>query len=480
MLYEKLETYGNRNIYPFHMPGHKRQIVQKFSPYEIDITEIEGFDNLHHAKDILKETQENAARLYGSKECFYLINGSTCGILTAISAVVGRNEKILVARNSHKSVYHGLFLRQLKVEYIYSVETKTGIQGQVTKEQIEQLLEKNPDTKAVFITSPTYDGIVSDIKEIAKVVHAYQIPLIVDSAHGAHFGFSKGFPENAIKLGADIVIESVHKTLPSFTQTALLHICSERVSLDLIKRYLSIYETSSPSYILMSGIDVCMEFLKAEGKFYFEQLEEHLHWFYERIASLKRLKVMKKSDFSKEEAFDFDESKILIFYGNGQRESNISGEYLQTKLLKEYGLQMEMACGTYTLALSSIMDTKEGFERLADALLAIDHELEAEDLFDNSFDNTKQKFLQENIYKVQKKRMELFEAWEQKVVSLSMQEAIGKISADYIYLYPPGIPILVPGEEITEAFIEDIRLCQKQGLEVEGLLEDGKIAIVDV
>ena len=480
MLYEKLEIYSKSNVYPFHMPGHKRQILQQFSPYEIDITEIEGFDNLHHAKEILKQTQENASRLYGSKECFYLINGSTCGILTAISAVAGRNEKILVARNSHKSVYHGLFLRQLKVEYIYPIETKVGIQGQVTKEQIEQLLEKNPDTKAVFITSPTYDGIVSDIKEIAKVVHAYQIPLIVDSAHGAHFGFSKGFPENAIKLGADIVIESVHKTLPAFTQTALLHICSERVSLDLIKRYLSIYETGSPSYILMSGIDVCMEFLKAEGKFYFEQLEANLQWFYERISALKRLKVMQKSDFSKEEAFDFDESKILIFCGNGQRDFHISGEYLQKKLLKEYGLQMEMACGTYTLALSSIMDTKEGFERLADALLAIDHELEAEDLFDNSFDNTKQKFLQENIYKVQKKRMELFEAWEQKVVSFSMQEAIGKISADYIYLYPPGIPILVPGEEITEVLIEDIRLCKKRGLEVEGLLEDGKIAIVDV
>ena len=492
MLQEKLTDYAKSDVYPFHMPGHKRRSIADISSYKIDITEIDGFDNLHHAKEILKQVHQKAAELYGSKECFYLINGSTCGILAAISAAVGRNEKILVARNSHKSVYHGLFLRQLKAEYVYPVETKLGIQGQITKEQIEQKLRKEPDIKAVFITSPTYDGVVSDIEGIAQVVHKYQIPLIVDSAHGAHFGFSKGFPQNAVKLGADIVIESVHKTLPAFTQTALLHVCSERVSLDKIKKYLSIYETSSPSYILMAGIDVCMEFLKKEGTIYFEKFEENLRLFYEKVSSLKYLKVIRKCDFEKEDAFDFDESKILIFNKNAKANPHVSGAYLQNILLEKYSLQMEMACGNYTLALSSIMDTKEGFDRLAEALLEIDVHLEGAferntsceaafqyPLYGNGFNQTKESFQQQNIYKMQKKNIEIFEAQEMESISVPLEESIGKIAADYIYLYPPGIPILVPGEEITKIFVEDIKACQEKGLEVEGLSEDGKMSIVD-
>lgn len=490
VLYQTLTDYAESDVYPFHMPGHKRRSIAEFSPYKIDITEIDGFDNLHHAKEVLKEVQQKAAELYGSNSCFYLINGSTCGILAAISAAIQRNEKILVARNSHKSVYHGLFLRQLKAEYIYPVETRFGIQGQVTKEQIEKRLIEQPDIKAVFITSPTYDGVVSDIKGIAQVVHKYQIPLIVDSAHGAHFGFSKGFPENAVKLGADVVIESVHKTLPAFTQTALLHVCSKRISLEKIKKYLSIYETSSPSYILMAGIDVCMEFLKEEKTTYFKKFEKNLDWFYEKVSVLKQLKVLRKCDFNKEEAFDFDESKILIFHKNQKVIPDVSGAYLQKILLEEYGLQMEMACGNYTLALSSIMDTEEGFQRLAEALLEIDKQLQNRfclQVFDKSEKLVEEQVTkadcedlcsQQSIYKMQKKRMEIFEAQEQESISVLLEESVGKIAADYVYLYPPGIPIIVPGEEITEVLIEDIKCCQEKGLEVEGLSKDRKITVV--
>lgn len=495
MLLEKLDEYTKSNVYPFHMPGHKRRNIAEIFPYQMDITEIDGFDNLHHAKEVLKQVQEKAAKLYGSKECFYLINGSTCGILSAISAAVKRNEKILIARNCHKSVYHGLFLRQLQAEYVYPVETKLGIQGQITKEQIEKCLIKQPDIKAVFLTSPTYDGVVSDIEGIAKVVQKYEIPLIVDSAHGAHFGFSKEFPQNAINLGADIVIESVHKTLPAFTQTALLHVCSDRVSLIKIKKYLAIYETSSPSYILMAGIDICIEFLKKEGTVYFKQFEENLNAFYQKVSTLRHLKVIQKCDFEKKEAFDFDISKILIFYRNPKGTLQLSGTDLQKILLEKYALQMEMACGNYTLALSSIMDTKEGFHRLAEALLEIDAQLE------NDFaDETEKKWVRSNgnilqvkksvplqnidkgqtIYKQQIKKLEIFEAQELESISVLLEESIGKITADYVYLYPPGIPILVPGEEITQTFVEDIKDCQSKGLEIEGLSEDGKIRVVVV
>uniref|UniRef100_UPI00405777F1 aminotransferase class I/II-fold pyridoxal phosphate-dependent enzyme n=1 Tax=Agathobacter sp. TaxID=2021311 RepID=UPI00405777F1 len=482
MLYQKLTDYAKSNIYPFHMPGHKRQALHGFCPYETDITEIEGFDNLHHAREILYDAQQKAAGVYGSKMCFYLVNGSTCGILAAISATAKRNGKVLVARNSHKSVYHALFLRQLRAEYVYPQETQYGIQGQVTKQQIETILMQDKEISAVIVTSPTYDGVVSDIRQIADTVHKYDIPLIVDSAHGAHFGFSESFPQNAVKLGADIVMESVHKTLPAFTQTALMHICSDRVSIEKVKSYLSIYETSSPSYVLMAGIDMCMEFLAERGMEYFQKYEKRLSDFYEKTKYLKNLKVITKSHFKEREAFDFDKSKIIVLCKN----NCLSGVKLQEILLKEYRLQMEMACQNYVLALSSVMDTEEGFGRLAEALIEIDakwdffflsEEKAANVDFECPFYQSEEKTYQ-NIYKVQKRNLEIFEAQEMEYTEALLEEAVGKTSADYIYLYPPGIPILVPGEEITQEFVADIRFCQRKNLEVQGLSETGKIKIV--
>ena len=230
MLEQKLNELEQSDIYPFHMPGHKRAFLPFANPYAIDITEIEGFDNLHHATGILQEAQQKAADLYGAKKTYYLVNGSTCGLLAAISAAVPRGGKILVARNCHKAVYHAMYLRQLVPVYLYPEDTAYGIQGQVTPQMVRKQLEQTPDIRAVVITSPTYDGVVSDVQNIADIVHAYGIPLIVDEAHGAHFGFSPEFPENATRLGADAVIMSVHKTLPAFTQTALLHLCSDRIA----------------------------------------------------------------------------------------------------------------------------------------------------------------------------------------------------------------------------------------------------------
>jgi arginine decarboxylase len=194
---QALETYGKSDVYPFHMPGHKRKVDWISDVYDIDITEIDGFDNLHHAEGILKEAQQRAADLYGSKHCYYLVNGSTCGILASICAAVGKRGKILVARNSHKAVYHALFLSELVAEYLYPAVTECGIQGQITPQQVEDALKSDQEIAAVVITSPTYEGIISDIEGIAGIVHAYGIPLIVDSAHGAHLGFGGEFPENA-------------------------------------------------------------------------------------------------------------------------------------------------------------------------------------------------------------------------------------------------------------------------------------------
>ena len=266
-LYKELENYGNSDFYPFHMPGHKRNkaCVEGDFPIERDITEIDGFDDLHHSEGILLEAQNALSRLYGTKRSFFSVNGSTAGLLAAISASVKKGGRILTARNCHKAVYHAIYLRDLVPTYIYpQSDSDLGINGAISVSRVERYLEENPKIEAVLITSPTYDGVVSDVRQIAEAAHKHGIPLIVDEAHGAHFRFSDYFPVSATDLGADVVIQSFHKTLPAMTQTAVLHLCSERVSEKLIRRFLGIYETSSPSYILMSSLDACVAKLEKE------------------------------------------------------------------------------------------------------------------------------------------------------------------------------------------------------------------------
>ena len=221
------------------------------NPFSIDITEIEGFDNLHHAEGILKESMRWAAGVYGADRTYYLVNGSSCGILSAIGAVMRPGETMLVSRNCHKSVYHGLILNSLKPEYVYpQIIEDLGIQGGISPDDVEKQLEECPEIRGVLIVSPTYDGVVSDISKIAEIVHRHNIPLIVDEAHGAHFPFGNGcFPKSALSCGADLVIQSLHKTLPSLTQTAVLHLKGNRVSRERLERCLQMYQSSSPSYV---------------------------------------------------------------------------------------------------------------------------------------------------------------------------------------------------------------------------------------
>lgn len=473
MLDIKLEAYANSDYYPFHMPGHKRNFFSMTNPYAIDITEIEGFDNLHDANGVIKEAQERAAEVYGSKKSYYLVNGSTCGILAAVSAAVRPGEKLLMARNAHKSTYHAAYLRHLSAVYLNPCMTEFGISGAVAPEEVRQKLKENPDTKAVIITSPTYEGIVSDVKAIAEIVHKYKIPLIVDEAHGAHFGFHRAFPQTAVRLHADIVIQSMHKVLPSLTQTALLHLNSDYVSAHEIEKYLDIYETSSPSYVLMAGMEKCIRFLQVNGAEYFGNYVKLLSDFYKNTETLRNIHVMGKQDFTETEIFDLDLSKIVISAEN----TNISGEILYRQLLHEYHLQMEMFSGFYVLGMTSIMDTETGFLRLSQALKETDESIAH--IRKKTQDEKKE--LIRSLYEPKEKRMEIHEAMELPAKEVSFDEAEGKISGCMVCLYPPGIPLLLPGEAIDFHFIKNIRKCLKYRLNLQGIADiiNEKINIVN-
>ncbi len=517
---QELLEYAASGIYPFHMPGHKRQPMGDFLPEEIDITEIDGFDNLHHAEGLLKEGQERLARLFGAWESCYLVNGSTGGLLAAISACVSWGGRLLIGRNCHKAVYHAAYLRHARLDYLYPEATDFGIQGGISPGQVEEMLKKFPDVEAVVITSPTYDGVVSDIAAIAQVVHERNLPLIVDEAHGAHFGFSQGFPQKAIACGADLCIESLHKTLPAYTQTAVLHGMhpeAKRYDWELVKRYLSIYQSSSPSYVLMAGLDRCVRLLKEDILRYQEEkraagsgqgkaalrldqqsrlrrFEHRLFAFYQQCRSLQYIEVFPYLDPAMTDALlgihQKDNGKILISAGK----IGWSGQALYDLLLQRYRLQLEMAAGHYVTAIATMMDTGEGFDRLFAALKELDEEAEGSEkasllaasgkdvALGTDFSKTggfpgERRKVWASLYEPRERRMELTEAMDSPREMILPEEAVGRIAAEFVCLYPPGIPVLVPGEAIEDKVISGLLTCLDAGMEVLGIRE-GRICVV--
>ena len=463
-LYRALEIYSQEDYYPFHMPGHKRNpdTVNTDLPFDRDITEIEGFDNLHHPEGILKKAQETAANVYGTKECYYSVNGSTAALLAAVSATVPRNGQILVARNCHKAVYHALYLRNLIPTYVYpQMDPKWWINGGISSDKVERALAENPEIKAVLLTSPTYDGVVSDIEKIAEIVHRYEIPLIVDEAHGAHFHFSNYFPTSAAELGADLVIQSFHKTLPSMTQTAVLHNCSDRVDSRLIRRFMGIYQSSSPSYILMASMDACMEKMSSDGNEMFREFTKILEKARRRLSECKYIRLV-SPEIGTAGVFDYDRSKLLF----STRYASMTGSELAQILLEKYHIQVEMETEHYVLALAAVGDSGEGFERLCQAIEEINQEEAQKKKEKREAEEPK---AGRTAYTSLSQFMSITEAMESESEIRKLEESVGRISAEFGYLYPPGIPLIVPGEQITGQFIRNMRIYMEEGLYLQGL-----------
>ncbi|MCF0124768.1 MAG: aminotransferase class I/II-fold pyridoxal phosphate-dependent enzyme, partial [Clostridia bacterium] len=359
-LYNKLEEYSKENYCPMHMPGHKRNIelLKNKFPYNIDITEIYGFDDLHNPEGVIKQIEEKAKELYGSKRSFALINGSTCGILAGIRAVVKQNDTILVARNCHKSVYHAIEMNSLKPIYLTPKINEYGIEESIDSVEVKEKLENNKEIKLIVITSPNYEGYISDIESIVKIAHKQGIPVLVDEAHGAHLKFMKGLEKyEALNSGADIVVQSLHKTLPALTQTAVMHINGELVKEKNIEEQLEVFETSSPSYILMASIEEALDIVKRDGEILFKKYQENLVEFYKKAKKLKNLKII-----GNETKEIFDNGKIVVVTEN----TNITGKELSDILRKEYKIEVEMSSTNYLIAMTSICDSDENFKRLID------------------------------------------------------------------------------------------------------------------
>ncbi len=435
-LLDELLAYSKSDYAPMHMPGHKRNVSVDYLDIlnaNLDITEIEGFDNLHNPTGIIKEAMDRAAKVYKSDNTFFLINGSSCGILAGMKACLKYGDEIIMARNCHKSVYHGVELLGLTPFYIYPKECGNGILGEVDSNEVAQMVAKHPKIKLVIITSPTYEGVISDIEKIAKICHRAGIPLMVDEAHGAHLGFSDFFGKSARSLGADIVINSLHKTMPSLTQTALAHINGDLVDSEEFARNLSIFESSSPSYLLMAAIDGCMNLLEEKGDELFGTYEENVRWFYESTF-LEKLKLFRCENK--------DPGKIVVL-----TKGYIDGNELADILRSQYKIEVEMSLSNYLIAMTGLLEKKEGLLRLSVALLEIDKMLKE-----------KRNEREELIYTCKEEYpVSITQAVNISKELVKIEDSFGRISGEYVYAYPPGIPVVVPGQRISRGNVEWMR-----------------------
>ncbi len=619
------ELVGNRDkgAYPLHMPGHKRNTekYQMDNPYGLDITEIDGFDDLHEPEGILEEGMQRAARVCGADESWYLVNGSTAGILAGIAACTRRGDRILMARGCHKSVYNAALLGGLKPVYLYPPTSGTfHLSGSIRPEDVETTLtadapdesegtvlfdslpamsQKEPSLLThprgrialVVVTSPTYEGVISDIRGIAEVCHAHGVPLMVDEAHGAHLVLP-GFPESAIACGADLVIQSLHKTLPAFTQTGLLHRCGNWVSGTRVKQFLDIYQSSSPSYLLMAGIDQCVRWMENEirrggsqengtaaknnpesseagenrrgkagdcsktregcmenteaGGLCYRPVDtaawlDMLRDFYEVTSHCRMLRILDREP----EFYDRDPSKLVISTGG----SGHTGPELMDLLRQEYGFELEMASADYVIAMTGAGDQPEAIQRFGQAICEIDQrwnrervEGEKPDTADSSWERVegekpdtadssreREEGEKPDTADSSREREELqtspknpqegngmdigWERWRaepvldlaeadrlkydaerkcsmnraylgteaQGCISLKAldTDALGCISLDFVYAYPPGIPLLAPGERVTKEVVHIADRLRAAGVRLRGTVTENEIRVLD-
>ncbi len=451
MIYQKLLEYKDKDIYPFHMPGHKRiplSIFDQVHPFEIDYTEVDGLDDLHEPEEMFRASMDMAKEFYGTEETYYLVNGSTSGIMAAISSVCNYGDTIIISRNCHKSVYMAIELLGLHPVYIYpQTELENGLVVDISTQKIRECVDKHPEAKAVMLVSPTYEGNVMNIKEIAMCTSTQNMALIVDEAHGAHFPFWDGEKfgvESAIHQGADMVIQSLHKTMPALTQTALLHVCSRKVPLRKVEESLSYFQTTSPSYLFSASIDWAIRYGVAHRDAFDGYYEKMVAYRNALNGKLRHLKLIEVDD----------PGKIVISTAG----TDMTGKKIYDILLNVYRLQMEMMQETYVLAMTSICDTQEGLDRLEQALIEIDQTVnESQDMMDYAGVCPANAIVYDPYVAKRKDRK-----------GVQLYDCAGRISGEYVYLYPPGIPLIVPGERISAEAVDKIGEYERKNLKIKG------------
>lgn len=473
-----LAEHARTGAVSFHMPGHKGAGFYEKNGFgaemkrlaDWDITEIAGADNLFQPETVIRRTMQKYERLYQTRRSYLLINGSSAGIIAAILAAVPRGGRLLMARNCHKSVFNALYLGDIQPLYLHpQTDERYGVAGEVRASDVAALLEREPQAAAVILASPNYYGICSDIAAIARVTHERGRLLIVDQAHGAHLKFFEEqqqsaadsapgealrFPPAAESLGADLVINSTHKTLASFTQTAVLNVCSERIDLSLLEDRLQMVESSSPSYPLMATLDINADILAAHKDRLMEEWSRNLSWFYGRAERIAGLALMKGRLM--------DPSKINL----DMSACGLDGDRLEQELMSA-GIFPELVSGDIVMCMTGIGNTRSDYERLAAALAALSErygqrygQADANDAAGRKAENGS----------VSGKLS--FRGLPQSREKIALSQAAGRVCAMSLIPYPPGIPLACPGEELDAETVAALLSLRRSGRKVIGVDED--------
>lgn len=440
-LLDELVKFSKKDAVRAHMPGHNggEGLDPKFrhNAFRVDVTEFDATDNLQDPKGILKKSRERAAKAFGAKETFFLVNGSTVGIQAAILAAAPRGSKLIVDRCCHKSVISAMILAGAEPVFIEPEFYQShGIYGAVTPIAVMDAMHDNPDAAGVVITSPTYHGVCADIEKLARHAHSADMFLLVDEAHGAHFAFSDGLPKTALSQGADIVVQSAHKMLPALGQTAFLHLGdSKLVSADRVRKCVNMLQTSSPSYMLLASLDMAVHRMRGDGAKHLEKLVERITELKSKIGVLSGVSCVVSSGLEN----DYDIMKTVIDFS----ELGITGYGAAELLRRDYGIYPEMADERSVLLYFTVGTTLKDIEKVDRAVTDI------------SKTEFKPQALK-NVPKLPPIQMSrhMGEAFYAESRKLNIGEAVGKISAEIVNCCPPCVPVAVPGQVITNNVVE--------------------------
>ncbi|MBO8169628.1 MAG: aminotransferase class I/II-fold pyridoxal phosphate-dependent enzyme [Thermoanaerobacteraceae bacterium] len=460
-IFDAIKEYINQGTIPFHVPGHKQgKGLPEFTQFvgqsvmSMDLTCMPGLDNICNPKGSIKEAEELAAEVYQADRAFFLTNGTTSGIQAMIMAVCQPGDKIILPRNAHKSAIGGLILSGAEPVYIEpQLQRDFGISMGVTPKQVERALQQHPDAKVVFVINPNYYGTASDLKRIVEIAHAAGVPVIVDEAHGAHLYFSEELPVSAMEAGADLAATSTHKLAGSLTQSSILLLREGLINPQHVKAVLNLGQTTSPSYILLASLDVARKQMALKGKQLVKDTLEKTRWLRQRLSKMG-LRLLGEDLVGQPGCHDFDITKVTI----NVKDIGMSGYEMEYVLRNKYRIQVELSDLYNVIILMSIGDTWDNIYKLVAAV----EEITAQRTQSNVVRHLPP------LPEIPKLSVLPREAFYSQTRVIPLSEAEGEISAESIMAYPPGIPLVCPGEVITRELIDYVTVLKQEHADLQG------------
>ena len=471
-LFEALERYKSMRIVPFDVPGHKRgkgnPELTKFLGEKcltVDVNSMKPLDNLCHPVSVIKEAEELAARAFGAQHAFFMVNGTTSAVQSMIMSVCKRGDKIIMPRNVHRSAINALIISGAVPVYVNpSINKQLGIPLGMSVADVKKAIEQNPDAKAVLVNNPTYYGICSDLRTITKLAHQHGMKVLVDEAHGTHFYFGENLPVSAMAAGADMAAVSMHKTGGSLTQSSFLLSNHPDLHQGYIRQIINLTQTTSGSYLLLSSLDLSRRNLALHGKEIFARVKELAQYAREEINKLGGFYAFSSELIDGDAIFDFDTTKLSVH----TRDIGLAGIEVYDLLRDEYDIQIEFGDIGNILAIISVGDNMFVMERLISAMAEIKriYQKDKAGMYDHEYINPEVVMTPQEAFYAAKRAMPI-------------EQSAGQICSEFVMCYPPGIPILAPGERITQEILDYIAYAKEKGCFLTGT-EDIHIENINV